>query len=62
VTPLTPFSDVFSFLQVIDNDFHENPETKSKFYAYSQGMIFEVFENQIASVQLFQSHTSIEKY
>lgn len=50
VTPLTPFSEVFSFMQVPDNDFHENPETKSRFYAYSQGVIFEVNNDQIASI------------
>jgi hypothetical protein len=35
VTPLTPFAEVFNYLAVLDNDFHENPETNSRFYAYS---------------------------
>ena len=53
VTPLTPFSQVLNFLNLPSTDFHENPDSKSKFYALQDGVIFEVFENQIATIQLF---------
>ena len=53
VTPLTPFNQVLDFLNLPSAEFHENPDSKSKFYALQEGVIFEVFENQIATIQLF---------